>query len=335
MSRISNLKLGCVGLLFSVAAAIASAQTYKSIGEYKLSGTSASGIAVDTAGRRLYVAGDTGVAVLNADTGASQSTLAATVGAQDVLVVPVMDDETPGASTIGFASTAAGVVSIDLASGKVGAAVKMEAPGFTTLCYDPMANTIAAVSSGGSLALIDGTTGKLIKSGKLHTGAGQVACGILGKVYVADTAMNVVHVLNTNTMTNQGDYPIMTGSKPSGMTLDTKGRRLFIACEDGTIEIIDTDSGFTFIELKSGSGAAHGTFAWTPQGKGQWKAAAFFTHADGTLSGVRMNAYINYTLGGEWPVGAGVGAVTYDAKTHHLFATAMHGGSPVVTVLGY
>jgi DNA-binding beta-propeller fold protein YncE len=335
MSRISNLKPGCVALLIAMTATCASAQSYKAIGEYKLPGASATGIAVDTAGRRLYVAGDTGVAVLHADTGAAQGTLAGTAGAQDVLVVPVMDDEAPGASITAFASTAAGVVSIDLASGKTGAPVKMEAAGFTSLCYDPMANTIVAVSSGDSLALIDAASGKLIKSGKLHTGAGQVACGIIGKVYVADTAMNVVHVLSTATMKNLGDYPIMTGSKPSGMTLDTKGRRLFVACEDGTIEIIDTDSGFTFIELKSGSGAAHGTFAWVPQGKGQWKAAAFFTHADGTLSGVRMNAFINYTLGGEWTIAPGIGAVAYDAKTHHLFTTAMHGGSPVVTVLGY
>jgi len=335
MSSHFNRTLTCLsGLIVSVAATCASAQTYKQVAEYKLS-AAPSAIAVDTAGRRLYVAGDSGVAVLNADTGAVQSSLANTAGAQDLLVVPVMTDDAPGASTTAFASTSAGVVSIDLASGKVGAAVKMETPGFTTLCYDPMANTIAAVSSGGSLASLDAATGKLIKSGKLHTGSGQIACGILGKVYVADTAMNVVHVLNTGTMTNQGDYPIMTGSKPSGMTLDTKGRRLFVACEDGTMEIIDTDSGFTFIELKSGSGAAHGTFAWVPQGKGQWKAAAFFTHADGTLSGVRMNAYINYTLGGEWKLSPGLGAVAYDEKTHHLFAAATDNGSPVISVLGY
>jgi DNA-binding beta-propeller fold protein YncE len=46
-------------------------QTYKAIGTYKLAGTSAKGIAVDSDGRRLFVADGDGLIVLNADTGAS------------------------------------------------------------------------------------------------------------------------------------------------------------------------------------------------------------------------------------------------------------------------
>jgi hypothetical protein len=124
------------------------------------------------------------------------------------------------------------------------------------------------------------------------------------------------------------------GAKPSGLTLDTRGRRLFVACEDGSLEIVDTDSGFTFIELHSGSGAARGVFAWTPQGAGRWKAAAFLTHADGTLTGVRMMAFINYTLGGEWKIAPKMGAVAYDTQSHHLFVSASKDSSDIL-VLGY
>ena len=154
-------------------------------------------------------------------------------------------------------------------------------------------------------------------------------------MYVADTAANVVHVLNHGTGKDDGDYPIMTGSKPSGLSLDTKGRRLFVACEDGTVEIIDTDSGFTFIELKAGAGKARETFAWTPQGKGQWKAASFIVQEDGTLTGIRMNAFINYSIGGVYKLTPGLGSVVYDAKTHRLLITSMQAGKPVVLLAGY
>ena len=112
-------------------------------------------------------------------------------------------------------------------------------------------------------------------------------------------------------------------------------RRLFVGCEDGTIEVIDTDAGFTFIELRGGKGAARGTFAWLPQGKGQWKAAAFVAQEDGTLSGVRMNAYINYSIGGQYNLGTGLTSIGYDDKTHHLLFTSAKSGSPSIVVAGY
>jgi DNA-binding beta-propeller fold protein YncE len=326
-------------LMLTLAATVsapASAQTYKAIGEYKLTGSSAKGIAVDSDGRRLFIASGDSIAVLNADTGVAMGSIDGLKGAQEVMLVPEMKGEEIAPSTHGFAADAAGnVIEFSVADMKRTAAIQMEAPGATSLCYDKFTNTIEAVSGGGSLATIDPATGKVVSSGKVPTGSGQIVCGTLGHVYVADTAANVVHVFNHHTMQNDGDLPMKTGHKPTGITLDTKGRRLFVSCDDGVIEIIDTDAGFTFIELKGGKGAAHETFAWVPQGKGQWKAAAFIVQEDGTLSGVRMMAYINYIMGGQYKLGPGLGSVAYDDKTHHLFITAMHGGSPVVLVAGY
>jgi DNA-binding beta-propeller fold protein YncE len=312
----------------------ASAQTYKILGEYNLLGATVHGIAIDSDSRRLFVAGDDGITVLNADTGAKLGGLQMK-DAQDVLLIPVMNGEEQGASTRGFATGNGKVIAFSLADMKTISTEELPTRGASSLCYDDDAKTVEAVSAGGSLATIDAESGKFIKSSHIVTGAGQIACGTLDHVYVADTSANVIHVLNHGTGRNDGDYPIMTGSKPSGLALDTKGRRLFVACEDGVIEIIDTDSGFTFIELKGGNGAARETFAWTPQGKGQWKAASFVVQQDGTLTGVRMNAYINYTVGGQYKLTPGLGSVAYDAKTHHLFITAMHSGTPVVVVAGY
>ena len=213
--------------------------------------------------------------------------------------------------------------------------IKLDTPGPASLCYDIDVKTVEAVSAGGLLTSIDADTSKVVKSGTVVTGKGPAVCGNMDHVYVADTDANVVHVLNHRTMKNDGDYPMRTGKKPTGLALDTKGRRLFVSCDDGVIEVIDTDSGFTFIELKGGSGPGRGTFAWLPQGKGQWKAAAFIAQADGTLSGVRMNAFINYSMGGQYHLSPGLGAVAYDDKTHHLFISSMDSGAPVVVVAGY
>ena len=325
----------CIVWALATASA-ASAQTYKAVGEFKLPGSAAGGIAVDPDGRRLLVAGDGGVVVLNADTGAVLGTVAQAKNASDVLVIPEMNGEEKAPATKAFATEGAGrVVAFTLADMKVIGSWKLEAAGPSSLCYDEDAHTVEVVSAAGALTSIDVTTNKVVKAGRIATGAGQVVCGNMGHVYVADPAANVVHVLNHDTMKNDGDYPMKTGSRPTGLALDTKGRRLFVACEDGTMEIIDTDSGFTFIELKGGSGVARETFAWLPQGKGQWKAAAFVTQADGTLTGIRMNAYINYSLGGTYKLSPGLGSVAYDDQTHHLYITSMKAGAPVVVVAGY
>jgi len=324
----------CTAVFAWLSAHGACAQTYKSLSEYKLPGASARGIAVDSESRRLFVAGDDGITMLNADTGDKLGSLPLK-DAQDVLLIPVMNGDDKVASTKGFATGNGTVIAFTLADMKTTATEKLPTTGASSLCYDDDTKTVEAVSAGGSLASIESESGKVIKSTRIATGSGQIACGTLGHVYVADTSANVIHVLNHDTGKNDGDYPIMTGVKPSGLALDTKGRRLFVACENGVIEIIDTDSGFTFIELKGGEGPAHETFAWTPQAKGQWKAASFVAQQDGTLTGVRMNAFINYTVGGQYKLQPGLGSIAYDAKTHHLFITATHAGTPVVVVAGY
>jgi DNA-binding beta-propeller fold protein YncE len=323
-------------ILLSVTLSAARAQTYKAIGEYKLSGSSAKGIAVDSESRRIFVAGDDGILVLDADTGASAGAVGGLKNVQDVLLIPATNGENTAPSTKGFASDAAGnIIAFSLADLKPLGAIRTDAAGPTSLCYDSDTKTVEAVGAAGSLTTIDSESDKEISSARMATGSGQIVCGNMGHVYVADPDANVVHVLNHQTLKNDGDYPMKSGMKPTGLALDTKGRRLFVTCVDGTVEIIDTDAGFTFIELKGGTGVAHETFAWLPQGKGQWKAAAFVAQTDGTLSGIRMNAYINYTMGGQYKLAPGLGAVAYDDKTHHLFLTSIDAGSPVVVVAGY
>lgn len=326
-----------VGSVFVFLVATGSpAQTYKVIAEYKLPVKSAKAIAVDTGRRHLFVATDEGVTVLNTDTGAPTSVITGLKDARDVLLIQKMKGEEASSIATGFASDASGhVIVFSPVDMKTTATIDLNTLGPSSLCYDVNAKTVEAVSAAGALTTIDADTGKVIKAGKLATGTGQIACGNLGHVYVADPVANVVRVLDHETMRDDGDYPMKTGMKPTGLALDTKGRRLFVGCEDGTIEVIDTDAGFTFIELHGGKGAARETFAWLPQGKGQWKAAAFVAQEDGTLSGVRMNAFINYSMGGKYKLGPSLGSVAYDDKTHHLFFTSMNSGSPSVLVAGY
>lgn len=323
---------------FSTAAAVlctwpVHAQTYKAVATFKVPVSQARALALDSTSRHLYVAGSSGIAVLNADTGEIVGSIAGIRKATDVLLVPPQDDdESSRASTTGFAANGSGATMFDLASARAGATV--QSGDAASLCYDRFTNTVVAVGPD-SISSFDAKSGSLIGSAKVHAGSGQIACGTLGHVYVADPDANVVHVLNHKTLRSDGEYPVPNGTRPTGLTLDTKGRRLFVSCENGSLDVIDTDSGFTFIELHSGDGATRGTFAWTPQGAGKWKAGAFFTHADGTLTGIRMMAYINYTLGGEWKIAPRINSIVYDKQSHRLFVLSDAADPQEIIVLGF
>lgn len=311
-------------------------QTYKVIAQYKLPGNAVGAMAIDAQQRRLFVADSEGLLVLNADSGNRIGMVGGLRDAQDVLLLP---DSQKGGASIAYQAYASdqhgSVIAFSPGDLKTAKTLHLATPGPATLCYDGDTNTVEVVSSQGGLTSIDAATGQVMNSGKVPAGAGQIACGNLDRVYVADPAANVVHVLNHRTLTSEGDYPMQSGTQPSGMTLDTKGRRLFVTCENGVVEIVDTDAGFIFIELKGGTGKGRSTFAWLPQGKDGWKAAAFSAQQDGTLAAVRMNAYINYTLGSTSHFSSALQAVAWDEKTHHLYLTAMDGDSPVVLVAGY
>ncbi len=328
----------CVLVVGVVSERCMVAQTYKVVAEYKLPGATAHGIAADTAARRLYVAGDDGLTVLDLDTGAVVGNVV-TKHAQDVLLIPAKQDDpenpTLKSSILGFVAGEGEVTPFTPADLKTRPAQHLSAGGSSSLCFDEFTHTVEAVSAGGSLATLDADTGKLLRDDKLATGAGQIACGTLNHVYVADTERNLVHVLNHATGRIDGDLPMQSGKRPTGLTLDTRGRRLFVSCENKVIEVIDTDAGFTFLELPGGSGPAHALFVWTPQGKGRWKAAAFVAQQDGTLTGVRMNAFINYSIGGQYMLSSGLDGIAFDAKTNRLFLSASRSGAATVDVAGY
>jgi DNA-binding beta-propeller fold protein YncE len=152
----------------------------------------------------------------------------------------------------------------------------------------------------------------------------------MGNLFVAAQDVNAIHVVDTHTLKLLGDFPSGDAKGPVALAIDPSGRRLFVACADGTLPVIDTDIGFTFEELPIGTGDAGSVFAFTPQGKGGWKGADFVASADGTLALVKMNAFINYSTGGKVPIPKGVHSVAYDPKTHQIYLAV---SEPVAEVL--
>ncbi len=274
-------------------------------------------VAVDAVARRLYMTRGDAIDVLNADSGKQIGEISTKSGTNGLVIVPALK--------WGFAtnSTANTITIFNTEDLKVLHVVPSGGEQPEDVVYDEGADHVYVANSGsGSVAVLDAASGKVLTTIKVGGRLRQMAASGYGRLYIAAEDKNVVHVVDTNTMKFLGDFPIGTGEKPYGLSLDPVGRRLFVACEDGTLAVIDTDIGFTFEQLPIGSGASGSTFTFKPSGAGGWKGADFIATADGKLNFIKMNAFISYSSVGSLMLQPGIHAVAFDPPTHHLFVPA-------------
>ncbi|HEV2325408.1 MAG TPA: YncE family protein [Terracidiphilus sp.] len=298
---------------FVLPATAQSGAAYRIGATYKLPGAAPiDAVWLDISSRRLYVAHSDHVDVLNADTGRSEGSMPA----QDASGIVVVD-----ASRGFFANRGSGSVTLfNPASLAIIKTVPLQAKSPASLVYDADAKRIfvMAPGSGEVLALNAGSgdlEGRIALKGNLR----QAVTNEMGSLFVAAQDMNLIHVVDTHSLKFLGDFPSGNAVGPVSLAIDPAGRRLFVACSDGKLAVIDTDIGFTFEELPIVSGAVASLFTFSPQGKGGWKGADFVAGENGALTLVQMNAFIRYSVGGKVSIPNGAHAIAFDPKTHRLF----------------
>src|SRR5215469_14896109 len=157
--------------------------------------------------------------------------------------------------------------------------------------------------SGHSVARLDSEDGKTVAVTRLQGDLAQMAGDGRGTLYVANAAGDAIDVIATDKMRFMGAIPTPNCHEPTGLDLDPVGRRLFVACGNGTALVIDTDMGFAFEQLPIQKGAPLRTvFAFHPGGPGGWKGGAFIAGDGPELDAIRMDAFISYTSAGSMPL---------------------------------
>src|SRR5581483_12450129 len=154
------------------------AQTYKVAGEWRLPGGAANAIAVDSGSRKVFIAGNSAITVLNADDGSTLGSIPL-AGAHSVLLIPATNGEDPAPSS-GFAVANGKAVRFNVNDLKIASEAKVAA-GPSSLCYDEGGKTVEIVDAAGTLTTLNAETGKLVKSAKVPAAAGEIACGTLSQ----------------------------------------------------------------------------------------------------------------------------------------------------------
>jgi hypothetical protein len=190
----------------------------------------------------------------------------------------------------------------------------------SALLYDSEADALYAESRAGhSVTRLDPKSGRSMGVAHLRGRLEQMAANGRGMLYVANAAGDELEAIETGAMKPAGAIPLTGCSAPTGLAMDTVGRRLFVACGNGQALVLDEDMGFTFVRLPIEQAADLRTvFALHPLGAGGWKGGAFMAGDGAALNGVRMMAFISYVGGGSLPIGGKCTALAVSPAAQEL-----------------
>jgi DNA-binding beta-propeller fold protein YncE len=273
-------------------------------------------LAVDSAGRRLYVSHATKVVVVDLDTNAVVGEIAPAPGVHGIAV----------AADLGRAFVSNGREStasiVDLKTLQIVGTVKTgENP--DAILYEPVHQEVYAFNGRGrSATVFDAKTGAVRATIPLP---GKPEFAVFdekaGRIYnnIEDTSQLVA--IDPATHTVVATWPIAPGEEASGLALDPAGHRLFVGCSNERMLMVDATSGKVLASVPIGPGVDANAF---DPGTG----LAFASSSDGTLTVARPEGRDKLTVVQTLATPKRSRTMTLDPKTHRLYVSAAEFAPP-------
>jgi YVTN family beta-propeller protein len=244
--------LSLVSSVFVLVAVATSAapKEYRKITEIPVGGEGGwDYLAVDEAGRRLYVSHGNVAVVIDLDSNKVVGEIADTPGIHGVAVAP----------KLGRVFTSNGrenkVSVVDAKTLKTLSKVETgENP--DAILFEPSKFEVYAFNGRGkSATVIDGKSGKVVATIPL-SGKPEFACADAKarRVYCNIEDKSEVAVIDTKSHTVKATWPIAPGEEPSGMAFDSAKYRLFLGCGNKMMVMLDSSSGKVLAHVPIGDG---------------------------------------------------------------------------------
>lgn len=280
-------------------------------------------VTMDNDARRLYIGRGNHIDVVNVDSGALVGKVTGFEGTSGLLPVPELGR---GFAMNGPASQA---IIVDLKTlNKIGTVKTGKDP--DSFAYEPVTKRVFIMNSASADATVvnaaDGTVAGTIPLG------GQpefVVADGKGKIYVNITDKDQIAEVDAKTLKVLHHWSLAPGEGPSGLSMDRQNRRLFSACDNQKMVVMNADTGKVIAALPTGAGTDASLFdpytgnAFAPAG------------GSGTLTVIHEDSPDKFSVVEDVNTQSGARTMTLDTKTHNvLLVTARHGhGSTHLDVL--
>jgi DNA-binding beta-propeller fold protein YncE len=146
-----------------------------------------------------------------------------------------------------------------------------------------------------------------------------------GNVYVNLEDSSAVVCFDAKSLEVRSRWPLAPGEEPTGLAMDREHRRLFAACGNQKLVVLDANTGRRIADLPIGD-RVDGV-AFDPA-----LHLVVSTNGDGTLSVIREDSADRYTKLADVPTQRGARTVALDETTHRIYTcTAQFGETPPPT----
>jgi len=292
--------------------AMAASTGYHKSNEIKIGGAGSwDYLSVDVAARRLYVAHQSKIEVIDVDAGKKVGEILNTAGVHGIAVVSQLNK--------GFTSNGStnDVNVVDLKTFQpIGMPIKV-GTNPDSIMFEPMSARVLVFNArSNSVSFIDTKTSTVVATTALSGNPEFAVHDGKGKVYDNIESSNSIVEIDAAKGTVTKEFSIAPCMGPSGLAIDTKNRKLFSVCSNRLMVISDPDTGKVVTTLPIGAGPDAASF---DPGTG----LAFSSNGgDGTLTIVQSNGG-KYEVVENVPTQARSRTMTLDEKTHNLYFAAV------------
>jgi len=247
---VGQRRLSCAALIAAAAlpaggaqaATPAAASSYHMIAQYPIGGndTGYDYLRVDALTRRVFVAHANRVEVLNVDTGEKVGEIAGMHGVHGIELIPELGK---GYTSNGLDRT---VTVFDRDTLKIRKVIRYTGVKPDAIQYDPETRRLFVVNGGatGDVTVIDPVSDVIVDT--LDLGGSkleQIGFDGRGRAFVNDEGQSVVHVFDTHSLKALAKWPLAPCEEPTGMAVDRPHHRVFAACGNQKLAVVDADSG--------------------------------------------------------------------------------------------
>ncbi len=271
-------------------------------------------LTIDSPAHRLYLSNATRVVVIDLEKNAVAGEITDTPGVHAFLAVPELGR---GFSTNGKENKSSVV---DLKTLRTVSKIDVgENP--DAIAYETNSGEIYVFNhTGNSVSVIDAKKAKVVSTIPLGGSPEFPAVDSAeGRVYVNLEDKSEIAMIDVKTHEVSAHWPLAPGTEPTGLALDPAHHRLFAACQNNMMEMIDTESGEVVGNVPIGNGADGCAFD-------EAEHLVFAPCGEGVTVIAKEKAPNELSLAQQLKTERGARTIALDPQTHRIYLPTAHLG---------
>jgi hypothetical protein len=263
----------------------------------------------DAEAHRLYIARATRVMVVDVDSGKLVGEIPNTNGVHGITLVQklgrgITSNGRDDSATIFDLKTLAPIATV-----KTGAkpdAILFDKFSGLVFTFNGKSNDVTLIDPAKATAV-----GTIALPGRPETGVSDGQ----GKVFVNLEDKNLIAVIDVKARKVLASWPLTGCEEPTGLAIDIANERLFSGCHNGTLVVMDANSGRNVQKLAIGKGVDATTYDNNA-------GLVFTSNGEGSISVIQKEGPDKYTSLANIPTQPGAKTMALDANKHVVYSVA-------------